>query len=175
VTFRSRLEAKWAAFFDLCGWRWLYEPLDYKQYEPDFIMQFHMPLLIEVKPCLEIDECVQHQKRIEESGWPGEALIVGAAIFGDGSPTLGRNESMTAVLGWLAEREQNNYWDWDMANFHKCAACGKLSFHHDSGGWKCRVCGAYEGNKFVVPKNFGFAWNLFAEASRQVQWKGVDA
>jgi hypothetical protein len=24
--FRSRLEARWAAFFDLCGWRWEYEP-----------------------------------------------------------------------------------------------------------------------------------------------------
>ena len=24
--FRSRLEARWAAFFDLCKWRWEYEP-----------------------------------------------------------------------------------------------------------------------------------------------------
>ena len=25
VKFRSRLEARWAAFFDLAGWRWEYE------------------------------------------------------------------------------------------------------------------------------------------------------
>jgi hypothetical protein len=26
VNFRSRLEAKWAAFFDLAGWSWEYQP-----------------------------------------------------------------------------------------------------------------------------------------------------
>lgn len=28
VQFRSRLEAKWAAMFDLFGWSWEYEPFD---------------------------------------------------------------------------------------------------------------------------------------------------
>lgn len=36
VNFRSRLEARWAAFFDLRGWRWEYEPIDLQGWVPDF-------------------------------------------------------------------------------------------------------------------------------------------
>lgn len=53
VRFRSRLEARWAAFFDLCGWRWEYEPVDLAGWVPDFVL--HMPLAsvyCEVKPVL---------------------------------------------------------------------------------------------------------------------------
>jgi hypothetical protein len=39
VQFRSRLEAKWAAFFDLLGWRWHYEPLDLDGWIPDFLIE----------------------------------------------------------------------------------------------------------------------------------------
>jgi len=60
VQFRSRLEARWAAFFDLLGWKWEYEPFDLQGYIPDFLL--HVPkyagvcwlttdtLLVEVKP-----------------------------------------------------------------------------------------------------------------------------
>lgn len=34
--FRSRLEARWAAFAGLCGWKWRYEPVDLKNWIPDF-------------------------------------------------------------------------------------------------------------------------------------------
>lgn len=50
VRFRSRLEARWAAFFDLVGWEWEYEPLDLNGYIPDFVLAFAKPLLVEVKP-----------------------------------------------------------------------------------------------------------------------------
>ena len=36
VNFRSRLEARWAAFFDLRGWHWEYEPIDLQGWVPDF-------------------------------------------------------------------------------------------------------------------------------------------
>jgi hypothetical protein len=39
--FRSRLEAKWAAFFDIIGWEWIYEPIDFKDWTPDFSVEFH--------------------------------------------------------------------------------------------------------------------------------------
>jgi hypothetical protein len=39
VQFRSRLEAKWAAFFDLLGWHWHYEPLDLDGWIPDFLIE----------------------------------------------------------------------------------------------------------------------------------------
>lgn len=51
VNFRSRLEARWAAFFDLAGIRWDYEPLDMEGWTPDFRLDLQEPLYAEVKPC----------------------------------------------------------------------------------------------------------------------------
>jgi hypothetical protein len=37
--FRSRLEARWAAFFDVFGWSWVYEPFDLEGWLPDFLLK----------------------------------------------------------------------------------------------------------------------------------------
>lgn len=52
VHFRSQLEANWAAFFDLCGWSWEYEPVRLDKWFPDFILSHggHRRVLVEVKP-----------------------------------------------------------------------------------------------------------------------------
>jgi hypothetical protein len=53
VNFRSRLEARWAAFFDLNRWQWDYEPIDIDGWCPDF--QITTPwchVFAEVKPVL---------------------------------------------------------------------------------------------------------------------------
>ena len=39
ILFRSRLEARWAAFFDLMGWQWEYEPIDLEGWTPDFLLK----------------------------------------------------------------------------------------------------------------------------------------
>ena len=39
VQFRSRLEARWAAFFDLNEWEWQYEPTDFDGWTPDFLVR----------------------------------------------------------------------------------------------------------------------------------------
>jgi hypothetical protein len=38
-TFRSRLEEKWAAFFDILEWEWVYEPFDLGGWSPDFAIR----------------------------------------------------------------------------------------------------------------------------------------
>lgn len=52
--FRSRLEATWAAFFDLTGFSWGYEPYDLQFWTPDFYIRhdIHLPsgALVEIKP-----------------------------------------------------------------------------------------------------------------------------
>ena len=58
--FRSRLEARWAVFFDALHWHWAYEPegfqLDSGWYLPDFLVHIDRPCTgkgdrwIEVKP-----------------------------------------------------------------------------------------------------------------------------
>jgi len=60
VRFKSRLEARWAICFDILGWDWKYEPVEYTdkirgwKYTPDFeLVQHHRakPIQVEVKPC----------------------------------------------------------------------------------------------------------------------------
>jgi hypothetical protein len=53
ITFRSRLEARWAIFFDTARIRWLYEPEGYNLPSGNYLPDFQLPELrtwIEVKP-----------------------------------------------------------------------------------------------------------------------------
>ena len=71
IKFRSRLEARWAAFFDQCGWSWQYEPVDLNGWMPDFSIEGKC--LVEVKP---FERCAQ---------WREEARkIVNAVGLTDG-------------------------------------------------------------------------------------------
>lgn len=58
IRFRSRLEARWAAFFDACGFAWAYEPMDFSGWIPDFSLRIHPHGLVyaEVKPITEFDQ-----------------------------------------------------------------------------------------------------------------------
>jgi hypothetical protein len=69
VQYRSRLEARWAAFFDLIGWQHEYEPIDLPGWSPDFRVVFpcghsecpsHHSLLVEVKPFFELKQFEGH-------------------------------------------------------------------------------------------------------------------
>lgn len=40
MTFDTGLEAKWAAFFDLAGWKWIYKPDPIENWRPDFKATF---------------------------------------------------------------------------------------------------------------------------------------
>jgi hypothetical protein len=49
--YRSRLEARWAAFFDLLGFTYQYEPYDLNGWTPDFVIYLgDKEILCEVKP-----------------------------------------------------------------------------------------------------------------------------
>lgn len=67
VQFRSRLEARWAVFFDLAGWKWEYEPIDLEGWTPDFHVSFSCSmcecshtLLVEVKPYFDVSDFDMH-------------------------------------------------------------------------------------------------------------------
>lgn len=48
--FRSRHEAKYAAFFDELRWSWVYEPFDLYGWVPDFLIYGDCEFLVEIKP-----------------------------------------------------------------------------------------------------------------------------
>lgn len=82
VQFRSRLEARWAAFFDLCGDKWEYEPVDLHGWIPDFRLPdtFQTPL-VEVKPASDLHALWQYVEKIERAVPPGPVFLLGERPF----------------------------------------------------------------------------------------------
>lgn len=86
TVYRSRLEARWAAFFKLLGWRATYEPpVEAISYIPDFALPFggRVGLLVECKPALSLThkEFVSAASKIYRSGLEEDFLLVGARLF----------------------------------------------------------------------------------------------
>ncbi|MEA5626020.1 hypothetical protein [Nostoc sp. UHCC 0251] len=92
VQFRSRLEARWAAFFDLLEWRWEYEPCDFDGWIPDFLLKFDSCIFVEVKPIYNFPQDIADE--IEKSGCIEDCLIVGMTLD---SP---KNRSYGVQIGW---------------------------------------------------------------------------
>ena len=81
--YRSRLEAKWAAFFDLCGWEAEYEPFDLGDWSPDFLIRgAGTEILVEVKPITNIDVPTiwKMHKAAEANGFKGDLLLLGTGV-----------------------------------------------------------------------------------------------
>lgn len=120
VSFRSRLEARWAVFFDHIGWAWEYEPLDLKGYIPDFIItNFDAPLLVEVKPAMSLTECLPAQRKIEKSGWHDDALVVCARTrLIPGSSDI----ACAGMAGRITSEGRRRSWRWSPAIIG-CSSC----------------------------------------------------
>ena len=91
ILFRSRLEAKWAVFFDEMGITWQYEPGIYKvpingyfiKYTPDFALlnvktqqEITHPLYVEVKGVNHYYEIYEKERQILESFGSSNSLII---------------------------------------------------------------------------------------------------
>lgn len=75
--FRSRLEAKYAVFFDLCKWSWSYEPKDYGGWIPDFALG-DRAMLVEIKPYFHESEWRDAKQKIMDSGCVEPVILIGA-------------------------------------------------------------------------------------------------
>lgn len=97
--FRSRLEARWAAFFDEMDWPWEYEPFDADGYIPDFALLGNRPLLVEVKPAATLDELpdtLRHTTRAVVRHWRHDIAAVGIG------PALALIMRRHPRVGWFA-------------------------------------------------------------------------
>lgn len=164
VRFRSRLEARWAAFFDRISWGWAYEPFDLAGYIPDYVLALDGgELLVEVKPALSLDELRESAGKIEDSGWLNEAMIVGADLF--------EPAHVHPIIGLIGEREPSPEgepsWVWGPARLFSCLSCGHPSVLSESGSWRCRVCGAQDGHVGT----FAGAAHVWRESGNRVQWR----
>lgn len=163
--FRSRLEARWAAFFDLLGWPYVYEPFDLDNYIPDFILKFYEPLLVEVKPEVRLEDLKQYADKIVKSGWDKESLIVGADFLEyEGFKVIG-------LLGqtgpWRGEKYEDGPY-FQAGVLFRCTNCGQPSIYHLEESWHCRVNGCYDGDHYLSP--FEEAEHFWALAHEKTRW-----
>jgi hypothetical protein len=168
--YRSRLEAKWAAFFDEIGWRYEYEPFDLGEWSPDFMLRSNDALreiLVEVKPITQIDEtvCARMERAANEHSWRGDLMLLGT------TPNVGElvQPWNGPAIGWLAEfddYEGQNSWYWAHAGtgLYK----GKIDFSHEYGAYYGRIthCG-YKQAEELPFSQIEAAWS---RASNTVQW-----
>ena len=76
TTFRSQLEARWAAYFDRRGIEWQYEPVRLSGWTPDFRLVLDGgEAYAEVKPVSEFPMDVA--QRVLGAGWTGDIVILG--------------------------------------------------------------------------------------------------
>ena len=128
--FRSRLEARWAVFFDALGVRWQYEVQGYqlsdgRRYLPDFFLpDVRRGLLVEVKP--------------EGADLAPAAELLRAVCEGVGSDGV--------VVAGAPDPESDEYimvgpnGEWDQPyKFCICPICDKVGLTFDGRG--ARVCG----------------------------------
>jgi hypothetical protein len=100
IQFRSRLESKWAIFFDSLGWRWEYEPINYRGWIPDFMFRppERWPVLVECKPIFELDTAVcQKIERALGDSSDYEVLLCGAELTR--APVRDRHDILG--IGWM--------------------------------------------------------------------------
>lgn len=166
ITFRSRLEAQWAAFMDILGIDWDYEPFDCDGWIPDFIIKGSQPLLIDVKPVANVPDCVQYFRKIKDSKPPYPFAVVGLGALGEkhaGSEIFG------AVWGsWPDSENQGD--DYDIFHFAECHKCKKYTWACIWGSYQCRRCGHYDGDNTTAwgEGEVSSAWN---QAKNLVRWE----
>ena len=165
VNFRSRLEARWAAFFDLLGWSWEYEPIDLAGYIPDFILNFKKPLLVEVKPILwslsapprrDVEEV---REKIDASGWTGASAILGATL---------RSTERHHVIGIGLARVDSSAIGWN-GTPGAWTSFGAWIGHQDFFHWEFFY--GYGGHPTEIPDSFVDLVGAWREAANRVQWK----
>jgi hypothetical protein len=198
VHFRSRLEARWAAMFDLLGWRWEYEPVDLAGYIPDFVLMFPAgPVLVEVKPAFTVEALIDAAaNKIDRSGWKtknnNRALIVGASWHLGGAVEGDPDTDQTVAsayphLGAMCHGGPIAGPVWGDAVGVHCMSCNRASVQgrtvqgsHEGGVWTeravwtCAMCGVGIYDALISPLDVRTdeAWR---EAGNAVRWKGTAA
>lgn len=169
--YRSRLEARWACFFDLLCWRYEYEPCDFAGWIPDFVLCEAMTVFVEVKPVTLFPSEVA--AKIDASGCEDEALIVGVSLFtGD---VFCDNR---LCLGWLRQ-SMDDYpspgdcvYDWNWAVFGQYSTSSRLGFCHCMQSFADRISGCYDGGSYGRRYcDFRHLLALWVEAGNVTQWR----
>ena len=142
VQYRSRLEARWAAFFDLLGWPHQYEPFDLEGWIPDFLLTGRHPTLVEVKPVVELPPGLVAEINGCRGADEYEVLIAGCSlpVRCPRYSTYSEYESVTweysdgFPFGWLRtnlHRERHRDLNWGTAILNRWTDDGPIGLYHE--------------------------------------------
>ena len=112
--YRSRLEAKWAVFFDLCSWQYEYEPIDFNGWFPDFALygaNGHI-VYVEVKPVKQFPQNVADKVM---RAYPNKNPHLELMILGVGPDSQAHVKHLCwgQSLGWIFINETLSWEEWD--------------------------------------------------------------
>lgn len=162
--FRSRLEARWAAFFDLLGWSWVYEPFDGDGWIPDFLIEGPAPVLIEVGPCIDRPD---YETKAEDGA--NRHVLMPTLVLGV-SPTPSFDPEWLHPTAGLLTRDG----EWDVtsstARWAACHVCREFGVYHTTGSFRLRPCGDHDGDNhlgYLASSELSHLWRL---AGNDVQW-----
>jgi hypothetical protein len=163
--YRSRLEARWAAFFDRLGWAYEYEPFDLGAWSPDFLLTSPMEVLVEVKPIEHLDKEVT-AKMLDATN--GENLLLTRVAPVDVSSFLEigwsagvKGEFSCAAIVWVPDKKVPRL----VADITDLANC-------DEGYWRTLSGdgGRLDDYRRIYP--YASATKaMWADASNAVQWE----
>ncbi len=124
--FRSRLEARWAVFFETAGIRWIYEQEGFVVNNKPYLPDFFLPDLgyFEVKGRYEYDDELM-QEFANEIGQPLFVAFEEIPI-----PEWGKGYLKTFIPNSYPQEGEMMYWGYsDM--FLQCDGCGKISVQNE--------------------------------------------
>lgn len=132
--FRSRLEARWAVFFDSLGMPYEYEPEGFSLSDGTFYLpDFYLPQSrewFEVKGVMSSEDQHKVDQFVSDTCFP---VAIGYSDFTfqspimDGSVCIGIDEKGSSYFG-------------------KCYSCQNFYFIGESASYRCTSCGYYDGN-----------------------------
>jgi hypothetical protein len=135
--FRSRLEARWAVFFDSLKIPYLYEPEGFElkngtRYLPDFYLP-DSKQFFEVKGKMS-DNDMEKIKSVINDGY---SVVIG---LDDGK--------FIACNHWLNSNDEHDEYSLceEESWLCECYACGKYWFAGAFGLWDCQCCGSHDGD-----------------------------
>lgn len=161
--YRSRLEARWASFFDVCKWSFEYEPCDLGSWSPDFLLRGHTSqILVEIKPIVAFDKETGRKmaRATKQANFHGDLLLLGLGLFNNTEGWDG------LACGWLCEAEDGGSFGEATIGLTESSV---VDFSHATGSYRGRMTGEYDGNAVCGYEEV--IKRKWAEASNAVQWK----
>ena len=170
IEYRSRLEARWAAFMHNIGWDHTYEPIDGDGYIPDFIVHGDSPFFVEVKPAITVTDFTKEQSKVERGlrDLDYDVIVVGVSPFNTGAGFADGHTSVSA--GWM-----NNEGDWAPADWITCGFCNRIAVAHTTMSFHGRPCSHADGDHFLHFPPLRFLEGCWSDACNEVKWRGRSA